>query len=231
MVAPPISGLTPATTAPPPRARAMACRTPVERQDRSDAHERIAWANRDQLRTRQCLDNARRGRCVLDALEPHSLDGDVGPPPHEVLLKVHPLPRLGQLDPRLDRLIGHGQDRDALDAESARQLRGHPRRRPAAREQLGTPQVRCQVQVAKLEPRLTTQPLERRHAPEGVAAIPPATRVVDHAGERVQHRVDVGRDAQAVQRDVVAGVDDRRQPRLGRRGAQPAREARAAYPS
>ena len=125
----------------------------------------------------------------------------------EVLLEVNPFTPLPKLDPRLYRLIRHRQHSNAVDAQALRQLRRHSRGGPASREQLGPAQVHRQVQVAEAEPRLAAEALERVHAAERVAACAPAARLVDEPSERVQDRVDVGRDAQPVQRDVVARVD------------------------
>ena len=128
----------------------------------------------------------------------------------EVLLKVNPFTPLQKLHPHLHRLIGHRQHSNAVDAQARRQLRRHSRRGPASREQLGAAQVHRQIQVTEAEPRLAAEALERVHAAERVAACAPAALLVDEPSERVQDRVDVGRDAQPVQGHVVARVDDDR---------------------
>ena len=80
--------------------------------------------------------------------------------------------------------------------------------RLAGAERLGADEVEAQVEIAEPEPRL---PAERahglEHAPRLVRAAPAAALVVE-TGERVEDRVEVGRDVQAEHLEVVADVAD-----------------------
>src|SRR3954451_499889 len=72
--------------------------------------------------------------------------------------------------------------------------------------------MRRQIAVAKLEPSLAAEPLQRRHEIPGLAGEAPAALEIVLVGEGVQHRVDVGRDVQAEMNEIVGGVDDDGQP-------------------
>ena len=197
IVAPPISGLMPAASVPRARADRIASRTPGTCRIGPTLTNGLLGQNTIRSAASIASTTPGAGQGLFDAPHLHGADGDVGAPMHEVLLEVHPRCVFLQLDPRLDRLVGHRQDVDALDAQPLGQLGRDSARRPAGLQQLGPSQMRRQVDVAQTEPGLAAQPLERVHALERVAARSPATLFVDHARERVQHRVDVGRDAQA----------------------------------
>ena len=72
---------------------------------------------------------------------------------------------------------------------------------------LGPQDVRREIAVAELEPGLAAEPLHRRHEIPGLAGEPPAAFRIVQVGERVEHRVDVGRDVQAEMDEIVGGVD------------------------
>jgi hypothetical protein len=65
-----------------------------------------------------------------------------------------------------------------------------------------------QVAIAQQEPCIRAEPPEHLQRVISIAANTPALRLLDDARERVGDDVEVGRDIEAVQRDVVAGVDD-----------------------
>ena len=73
--------------------------------------------------------------------------------------------------------------------------------------------MRGEVAIAKSEPRLAVKALERRQRVERFAVEAPALRAIHRVRERVGHGVDIGRDVQAVEGFVVAGIDDDSQPR------------------
>ena len=95
-------------------------------------------------------------------------------------------------------------------------------------EGLRAHEVEAEVAVAEPEPRLAA---ERRGALERVPRLvrtAPAALLVGQAGERVEDRVEVGRDVEAEHLDVVADVaDDRELARVDHLD-EPAQEARAA---
>ena len=87
------------------------------------------------------------------------------------------------------------------------------------------------VAVAEREPVLPAQPLGQLERVRRLVAHAPAALLVEQAGERVEDGVEVGRDVQAEDLDVVADVDDRRHL-LGPGGAgERVHEARAAEPA
>src|SRR6266851_7583192 len=71
--------------------------------------------------------------------------------------------------------------------------------------------MRCQIAVAEIEPVRTAERGEPFQSVKGFATESPALRGVDDAGKRIGDDVEVGRDFQAVESNVVAGVDDDRQ--------------------
>ena len=87
---------------------------------------------------------------------------------------------------------------------------GHFAERAPGPQLSGAENVRRQVAVAQVEPArfaIARHPFETL---KRVACKAPAGRLVDHARQRVDHRVRVRRDAQAIEFDVVAGVGDDR---------------------
>src|SRR5579864_8884655 len=68
--------------------------------------------------------------------------------------------------------------------------------------------VRGQVAIAEIEPVGSPEHDQSLQRMKGFAAVPPALRGIDEAGQRVRDNVQVRRDLQPVERDVVPGVDD-----------------------
>ena len=91
---------------------------------------------------------------------------------------------------------------------------GRAQRQPLRGGSSRAGQVQPEVEVAQPEPGVgapsSPRLLER---PRRVAAHAPALLGVDPAGERVEHRVQVGRDVQPVRLEVVADVADDRDRR------------------
>src|ERR1041385_1195340 len=122
---------------------------------------------------------------------------------------------LGRLHARIDAVVRHRQQ---LRRETERG--GKPRRRLRERRAFAqyarARDMAREVAVAELEPgffAVLAEPFERR---KRVAAHAPALFSVNAPRERVRDRVQVGRDVQPVQNDIVAGVADDRE--LFRRG-------------
>ena len=85
--------------------------------------------------------------------------------------------------------------------------------------------VRREVAVAEPEPGLAAERLQRRHEGPGLVAPAPAALRMVEPGERVDQRVEVGRDREAEMLEIVAGIGDdgeRAAARATRRGRAPA---------
>ena len=63
-----------------------------------------------------------------------------------------------------------------------------------------------EVAVAEREPRLSAERLDRLERLPRLAGASPAALLVVQPGQRVQHRVEIGRDVQPQHLDVVADV-------------------------
>ncbi len=123
----------------------------------------------------------------------------------EILLEFEPAVGGQQLGP--DWCVSHRQ-----------QTRPEPERCGKVRRHLGqalslaqpgrAPEVEPQVAIAELEPGGCPEPREHRGARPGLIRDPPACLLVGEAGERVQQRVQVGRDGQPVELQVIARVPD-----------------------
>jgi hypothetical protein len=89
--------------------------------------------------------------------------------------------------------------------------------------------VRGEVEIAEREPgRPRAVGGEFGSDAMSLVRASPALRVVAAAAERVHHRVKVRADSQAEQGDVVGGIADDGDRRVGGRRAQAAQEARCA---
>ena len=200
-------------------------------QDRADAHHRVARREHHDVGLGDRVEHAgrRRRRCsapiatIADA-------GSAGPVAHPPLLEVdHPLAALGaHAHVGLDAVVAHRQQPRAGLPARAQRL-GDLRERVAGVEHLPPHQVGGEVAVAEPEP--GGRDVVRLQLLAGVERLvlpAPAALLVDAAAERVHHRVEVGADAQAVHRDVVAGVDDDRQLGVGDGRLQAAQEPGAA---
>ena len=132
-----------------------------------------------------------------------------------------------RVDPGAQPVVRRRQDR-RLDPESPREAGRDHRERLAGAQRLGPHEVEPEVAVAEPEPVLAA---ERGDGPERLprlARAAPAALLVVQPGERVEDAVEVGRDRETEDVEVVADVADHRH--VGRiDGAdEAAREARAA---
>ena len=109
----------------------------------------------------------------------------------------------------LAALVGHRQQPDA-GLPALAQRRGDVGQRVAGVQHLGADQVGGDVEVAEAEPaRFGAVGGQLLRDPPALTGPSPAAFGVVRAGQGVHHAVQVGADPQAVQGDVVAGVDDR----------------------
>src|ERR687897_1461534 len=84
-----------------------------------------------------------------------------------------------------------------------------------------------EIPVAELEPRFASKIGDRLERVPGLAGSPPTSFLVVQAGERVQDRVEVGRDVEAENLEVVADVPDHRHTRGSHGIDEAAHEPRA----
>ena len=204
--APPTMPLTPATTA---RRAATASRIPGTARigpiDTTgfDGQSTMASALRDRL------EHARRRPRRGGALVAHGLHVVGGVPRRtqyswKCRSSSSPVDGVHGVDARRDPVVGHRQE-PRRRRRSARAIRAvTSRQRRAAGEQVRAEQVRREVEVAEVEPRLLgvegPQLLGRA---ERLVAPPPAALAVEDVAEPVGDRVGVGGDVQAVHVDVV----------------------------
>ena len=178
------------------------------REDRPNADERIARTNDDPLRVANRFEDSGRRVRVLSILKVDGANAGDRVVLDEVFLKVH-APFAG-FDDGGDGLIGHRQD-SGFNTQRVTNGLGRLRERLAMREHRGAMNVRGKVAVAEIEPCFVAVRAEALQEVKCVAAEAPAGLRIDDPGERVRHYVEIGRDAQAVQEDVVSGVRDDRQ--------------------
>ena len=100
------------------------------------------------------------------------------------------------------------------DAEGAGQRSGDLVKRFPGFEPHGPADVEGGVGIAKPEPGVDTQGVQMLHQDHGVSGTPPAMRSL-HPGQRVQHRVDIGRYGEPVDDVVIADVDHHRRSNIG----------------
>src|SRR5438034_443865 len=194
-------------------------------EDRTDGRHRVRWADDDHLGLADRLENARcrpglGGARVLDVE-----DLDLGLLAHEVLLEREPAVR--RPDPRAHGLVAHGEDA-RRHAQTTAQLGHHRRERQALAERARPVEMRGEVAVAQVEPRLGAEVAHRLEAAERLSRQAPAARRVQPARERVHHGVEVGGDVEAPDLGVVTGVADHGERIPGARGREAAQELRRA---
>ena len=135
----------------------------------------------------------------------------------------------GRDDVRAQRVVGRRAARRVARPAALAEARGDRRERLSGAERLRAHEMEAEVEVAEHEPALPAPRASPTRAPARSRPARPQPRsVVVQPGERVEDRVEVGRDVQPEHLDVVADVADHRQ--LARREdvVQAARELRAA---
>ena len=112
-----------------------------------------------------------------------------------------------RVQPRPEPVVGRRQQ-PRLDADGDRQPSGHGGERLSRPQRLSPHEMEPQVAVAEREPVLAAERAGRLECAPGLVAAAPAAPLVGDARERVEDRVEVGRDVQAEHLDVVADVAD-----------------------
>ena len=174
------------------------------------------------------VEHAGRGARLAGALEADAVDLVLVPAADEPLLERELSG--GRGDPRPQAVVGRGQQ-DRFDPERASQASGHGGQRLAAAQRLGPREVQPEVAVAELEPRLGPGLGRRVARVPGLLRAAPALGLVENARERVEDRVQVGRDVEARDLEIVAHVPDDRDVTRVERLRQRAREAGASEPA
>src|SRR4029453_14047542 len=144
---------------------------------------------------------------------------------HEPLLE-------GQLavldgDPRTEPVVCRREEAGRDPQRASEALRDR-REQLAALERLPTGEVKAEIPVAELKPGVGAEVGGGLQGVPGLVRASPSPSFVPDASKRVEESVDVGRDVQAVQLDIVADVADH--GHLGRIGhvEQPLYEPGAA---
>ncbi len=140
------------------------------------------------------------GTLVVDAVDLVGV-----PTTDEPLLEREPPGR--RRDVRAKPIVRRRQD-PCGDACSERERRGHLRERRRVRSASRAHEVEPDVAVAEPEPVLPSPARRRLERVPGLAGSPPAALGVDEPAERVEEAVEVGRDVQAEDLEVVTDVSD-----------------------
>src|SRR3954454_4359786 len=204
-------------------------------QDRADGHHRVGRREQDGVRLPERLGDAGRGPGGVPAYLDEGPWVEGRPVAHPPLLEVDRLlpsgVRVLDDDVGLDPLVAHRQERDA-GPPPVGERRRDGRQGIARVEHAGAYEMRGEVAVTEAEPvRVGAVGGELVLHRPGLAGAAPAALLVDAAAEGVHDRVEVRADAQPVHRDVVAGVDHRRDGRLRDGGADPAEKTGPSGPT
>ena len=195
----------------------------LDGEDRPDRHVRVARRDEQQLRLLERVEDAGCGRRF--AFEADGVDLVAVTARDEPLLERELAGRC--LDPGAQPVIGRGQD-VRLDPQRSGQPFGDARERLSRTQRLRADEVEPQVEVAELEPGLAAEPADRLERAPGLLRAPPAALLVVQSGERVEDRVEIGRDVKPEHLDVVADVADHRDVTRIAGVDQPPDESRAA---
>ena len=197
----------------------------VDGEDRVERDERIGGREHDRLRALDGLEHPRRGARPRGAVEAHGAHGVGRAPPDEPLLEGQLA--AGRDDARAQAVVARGQQAGG-EAVAPREVGGDGRQRLARAQALAAHEVQADVAIAEDEPVDAAELGHDRHRLARVAGDAPALLGMDASGQRVEQRVEVGRDRQAPVLEVVTDVADDRDVLRGDGGEQAAREARTA---
>ncbi len=185
-------------------------------QHRGDGHHRVRRGDDHSFGRGQGSQHAGAGAGRFDPGEADASHGHGVAASHEVLLEADlGRPFAGQGDPGLDGILRHGQQRRGHTPGRAH-LGRHPGQARALAQAARAVEVGGQIGVAQAEPGATGSRAGRDHVgeagqgvdrPPRLAGQAPAPPGVDRAGQRVGEGVQVGTHPQAVEPDVVTGVD------------------------
>ncbi len=190
-----------------------------------DRDERVARRDHDRV----CVGDRRQhaGRCsrLLGSLVDERVDLVLVASGDEPLLEDERAVRGDEV--RAERIVG-GRQQARGEARLADEGRRHRGERLAATERVRADEVKTEVEVTEHEPPLPAPGPCGLERPPGLAGTAPAALRVVQAREGVQHRVEVGRDVEAEDLEVVADVADDRQLARCEHVVEPGRELGAA---
>jgi hypothetical protein len=198
------------------------------RENWAERHERVRGRQEDEVRVADRRDDAGRRPRALGAVVGHPENGIGVAPAYEPVLEGQVT--FGRRDDRAKGVVRCRHEPHG-DAERSRDPdRGLRERHPRAQEPR-TDEVQADVAVPEREPALASQGPGARKRVVRLVADPPAALLVEQAGERVEHRVEIRGHVEAEDLHVVADVPHGRdRPGAGRAGER-VHEPRPAEPS
>jgi len=104
-------------------------------------------------------------------------------------------------------IVGHRHDL-AANAERGCDFRCDRGEFRALAKTFGAIEMRGKIAIAELKPGIRAEAAKGFKAAEAVAANAPAAFGIGEAGQGVHHRIEIGRDVQAVNFGIVRGVAD-----------------------
>ena len=128
---------------------------------------------------------------------------------NEVVLEIKFLTVVFSGDLGGNGVITHGEQADTNAHGLAKGCGGFGQGEPLC-EELTAKEVGGEIKITKGKPRFTTEFAETLHGAPRLTFDSPASLGVVESGQGVAHRVEVGTNGQAMEHEVVAGVDDGR---------------------
>ena len=171
-------------------------------------HERVARGDHDRLGAFDRLDHTGGRTARVRTVVAQRIDVVLVASSDEPLLERE-RPR-GRDDVRPEVIVRRGKQ-SRFQARGSREPGGNGRERLAATQGLGAHEVEPEVAIAEHEPPLPTPRAGRLERLPRLAVAAPATFRVIETGERIEHRVEVGRNVQAQDLEIVAHVPDHRE--------------------
>src|SRR4051794_32460161 len=140
-----------------------------------------------------------------DAGKGEFADDRLAAQPHKIILEVEPARFGAQAGAPL---VARHRQQPRTDAEPAAEIVRYRRQALAGVEAAGTLDMRREIAVAEPEPGLAAERFEGRHECPGLAVPPPAEFRIRLPRQRIEQRVEIGRDRQAEMLEIIAGIGD-----------------------
>ena len=180
------------------------------REDRFDADERIGWADdhRRQPWIGQRLQKSGLGTRRLGAVKRKLVHHGFATLMHEVVLEIDPA-FIGA-HARAHRIIAHRQHARP-HAEAPAEVLGDHRQCFTGPQSARALDMHRKIAVAQPEPGLAADRRQRFHERPGLVMTAPAELRIGKPGQRVHHRVDVGRNGEPEMVEIIARIGDDQQ--------------------